>query len=882
MQDIGSGSINTTGLPALDRVLEGILPGDNIVWQVDAIAHYKALVAPFAETAVRNGCRLIYFRFADHDALLSEQSGAEIHTFSAQTGFEGFIENIHRVIEDAGRGAFYVFDCLSGLAVDWYSDQMLGNFFSLTCPFLFELETVTYFAVFRGHHSSRALSPIVATTQLFLNLYAHGEELFIHPIKVEGRSTPRMNMLHRWSGQQVAAVTSSAIIAQVLQCEWDGGMGEVAQPGFWERSLLRAEDCLARTDPAGRAVEDPEQIREELLRTCVSRDERIAPLALRHLTLADVISVRKRMIGSGLIGGKAAGMLIARAMLHNSDPHYATLLEMHDSFYVGSDVFYTFLVQNRIWKVRRKQRNPETFLEGADEARRVMFTGRLPDYILRQLENMLDYFGQSPFIVRSSSLLEDNFGNSFAGKYESVFCPNQGSKRVRMQRLLAAIRTVYASTMSRTALAYRAERGILDQDEQMALLVQRVSGAIYGEHFYPHVSGVGFSFNPYAWSEYIDPKAGVVRLVFGLGTRAVNRTDDDYTRIVALNAPERRPEADADEVARYAQHNVDFIDLSRNEFRTAAFGDVTRDVDELPLAMFASPVSSSTRRRGTAPVLTFDRLLRRTDFADNMRQMLGVLEQAYGHPVDVEFTVNFTTGAEYRINLLQCRPLQTQGAELIKLPEMVIAEEDQILAARCAVIGQSRIVAVDRLVYIVPKVFGELPVSERYEVARVIGRINRDIPKDGSRTVMLIGPGRWGTTSASLGVPVDFSEISRVRIVCELAAMRDDFVPDVSLGTHFLNDLVEMNVLYIAILPGKVTAAFNDAALLAAPNRLTEVVRGAGRWEECIRVVDGPDVCAGSGNLTLYADCVEQRVVCYVSRDDGQQRPPRPGVGGAR
>ncbi len=154
---------------------------------------------------------------------------------------------------------------------------------------------------------------------------------------------------------------------------------------------------------------------------------------------------------------------------------------------------------------------------------------------------MLDYFGQSPIIVRSSSLLEDSYGNAFAGKYESVFCPNQGPHHRRLEELLGAVKTVYASTMSEKALRYRAQRGLLDQDEQMSLLVQRVSGVGYGSLFYPQVAGVALSRNPYVWNECIDPAAGVVRLVFGLGTRAVDRTDDDYTRIVALNAPAAPP-----------------------------------------------------------------------------------------------------------------------------------------------------------------------------------------------------------------------------------------------------------------------------------------------------------------------------------------------------
>lgn len=860
-------NVNTTGVPGLDRVVEGILPGDNIVWQVDAIHEYKALVLPFAEAARRNRRQLIYFRFASHEALLPDDFGAEVCELDAQQGFETFIEGIHDTIESAGRGAFYVFDCLSELAVDWYSDPMLGNFFMLTCPFLYELETVTYFALFRGHHSSRAITPITETTQLFLNVYEYSEELYIHPIKVEWRFTPRMNMLHVWRGEEVSAVTSSAVIADILRTEPWSGMGEVAQPGFWERTLLRGEDCLQRAEGEGAGTEDPEEIRLQLIRMCVSRDERILPLAVEHLSLADVIDIRKRMVGSGLIGGKAVGMLLARAILKHEDDRFKTLLETHDSFYVGSDVFYTFLVQNGIWQTRRKQYSPDTFLDGADEARQVILSGRFPDYIVRQFESVLDYFGQSPFIVRSSSLLEDNYGNSFAGKYESVFCTNQGSRRMRTQQLLSAVRRVYASTMSEEALTYRARRGLLHQDEQMALLVQRVSGAMHGNYHYPQVAGVGFSFNPYVWSEHIDPKAGVIRLVFGLGTRAVDRADDDYTRIVALNAPERRPEADAGDVMQHAQRRVDLLDLESNQFASIPFDDVAAQAEDVPLELFTTPVRVPGRPRERCRVLTFDPLLKDTAFVQDMRDMLRILAEGYEYPVDIEFTANTVPHDGYRINLVQCRPLQTQGAELISLPEVEIDASRQLFKAQCSVIGQSRIVNVHRICYIVPDVYGQLPIPQRHSIARAVAKINRAEPLSDDHVLMLIGPGRWGTSSPELGVPVNFAEINRSHVICEMARMRDDFAPDLSLGTHFLNELVEMNMLYIAVHPRQQEYALNEETLLAAPNRLSEVVPDAAQWAECIRLLNAEDL-APDGGIKLYADCVKQSVVMFVSAGD--------------
>ena len=403
----------------------------------------------------------------------------------------------------------------------------------------------------------------------------------------------------------------------------------------------------------------------------LSRDEAMLRLVHRYLGLADILEIRDRMVGIGLIGGKALGMLLARAILKHEHPRLHGLLETHDSFYIGSDVFYTFLIRNGIWWIRQKQRDPDTFLEGLEEAQARILQGRFPDYTMDQFQAMLDYFGESPYIVRSSSLLEDTYGNAFAGKYDSVFCVNQGTREQRLQALLDTVRQVYASAMSEKALRYRVDRGLLDRDEQMALLVMRVSGSQYGDKFFPQIAGVGFSFNPYVWHKDIDPHAGVVRLVFGLGTRAVDRADDDYTRLVALNAPTRRPESNFDEVCEYSQHRVDYLDLAANRLASGHFLDLVQAGAGTALDLVATPQHAA--RAGPATphyALTFDGLLSDTPFVHDMREILKTLEDAYQNPVDIEFTANFRSDGSYQIHLLQCRPLQVQGAERVCLPEV--------------------------------------------------------------------------------------------------------------------------------------------------------------------------------------------------------------------
>ena len=858
----------TTGLPGLDRALKGVLPGDNIVWQVDTIEDYMAVVAPYCQAAVRTGRKIVYFRFASHPPLVDADDRIEMHALDPADGFETFIAQIHAVIENAGRGALYVFDCLSELAADWYSDAMLGNFFMLTCPYLYDLETVAYFGIFRNFHSSKAIRPIIETTQLFLELYRHRGAIYIHPIKVQFRYSSTMNMLHVWDKDEFRPVTSSVLISSILtSVNWSDLHSDI-RPGFWKRSFNEAEQTLDAVRAGACPAEKEHEIFRRLSRMAISRDPGVLRLVSRYFTLEDILAIGKRMVGSGLIGGKTVGMLVARNILKGHSSRFAELLEDHDSFYVGSDVFYTYLVRNGVWWLRQKQRNPQTFLEGAVQARQRILMGQFPDHILERFEQILDYFGQSPIIVRSSSLLEDQFGNSFAGKYESVFCPNQGPRERRLDDFLSAVRTIYASTMSERALRYREQRDLLNQDEQMALLIMRVSGAVHGRFYYPQAAGVGFSFNPYVWNQSIDPKAGVLRLVFGLGTRAVDRSDDDYTRLVALNAPQKRPESNFEQIRQYAQRRVDYLDLQANRPMSGHFLDVIQESHDVPLEMFASEdraLHAESGNAGRALVLTFDRLLSATDFVSDMREMLRVLQEAYDYPVDVEFTLNFVDDGSYRIHLVQCRHLPVQGMESPQLAPLNVSKADTIIQASGAVIGHSRRIRIGRFVYVVPDVYGRLPLQDRYEVARLIGKINH-APGPAAGDIMLLGPGRWGTSDPFLGIPAVFAAINRISVLCEIVAMHENLVPDVSLGTHFLNELVETDMLYLALLPHGGDNYLRTEWFETSPNRLLQLVPAAEKWADAVKVIETADVCDNNAGIILFADALSQKVVCCFER----------------
>jgi len=863
----------STGLPALDRMLQGLIPGDNVVWQVDSIDDYLPFVEPVLIQASRQKARVIYFRFARHRQLIQENEDTTIVRLDPQMGFEKFLSEILDVIEKAGPNVYYIFDCLSDLAADWFSDRMLGNFFMITCPSVLQIKAIAYFALLKNHHSFHATDGINNTAQIILEVYREQNEIYLHPVKVFARHSPTMYMLHKWEKDEFRPISGSAITSQVLAGNPKPWMEfTILRRGIWAQTFLQAQETLDAVRNGKGSPEAVEYYFDRLLKMAVTRDERFTALAKQYFDLADLIEIFKRMIGTGLIGGKTLGMLMARAILRKNGGPCADRLEAHDSFFIGSDVFYTFMVQNGCWWLRRKQNDFTTLLNRAQQAREKMLLGTFPEYIRNQFSEMLEYFGQSPVIVRSSSLLEDNYGNAFSGKYESVYCANQGTLQQRLEAFLVALRTVYASTLSKEALLYRLQHHLLDRDEQMAILVQRVSGEMYGTLYFPPLAGVGFSFNPYVWNEDIDPQAGMLRLVFGLGTRAVERNDDDYTRVVALNVPHKRPEANQDECRRYAQRRVDVLDLQANQLVTRRFDEVAKAIPESLLSILASPdeeilnLIKGKKDRDLFPWnLTFDRLFSETTFIADMRRILETLAGAYNYPVDIEFTLNFLENGSYRINLLQCRPFQVRikrDGMGLKTPSDVPADKI-VLETRGPIIGQSLATAVDQLIYVVPSVYSKMPESQRYSVARLIGRLTRHESIDNSAKItILLGPGRWGTSMPSLGVPVSFAEINRVWVLGEIVLMHENLVPDVSLGTHFFNDLVEMDILYLAVFPEKPGHRINETFFLQMPNHLTDLLPDAASWIGAVKVIDTADLPFGT-QLYLNVDSMKQHAICY-------------------
>ncbi len=874
----------TTGLSGLDSVLKGLYPGDNLLFEVDEVSHYKQFAEAFMEGALESGKEVMYFRFAPHRPLIEKEAvntdKVHIIKLDPKRGFEYFVTDLVNEIEKHLGNCWYIFDCLSELAQDWYSDRMMANFFLIICPYITRIKSLAYYCLYKHHHSGHATDDIYESAQLIIEIWKNREITYIQPQKVDHRDSPTMYMLHAQEGSMFIPVTNSAQTADVVASITRPLLNFTIQRfGPWTASYHEGSAIIAALAQGEPKQAEGEILFERLLNMVITRQKSFLPLARRYFDLPFILDILKRLIGSGLIGGKARGILLAQRILREKDPSWRKILEVHDSFFIGSDVFYTYVIQNDCWWLRRKAGNIDEILERAAIARERILHGKFLDYIVVQFQEMLEYFGQAPIIVRSSSIQEDSYGNAFSGKYDSVFCANQGSPKERLDAFLDAVRRVYASSMNEDALLYRMHHGLLFEDEQMALLVQRVSGDSWGDWFFPPVGGVGFSYNPFVWDSSIDPHAGMLRIAFGLGTRAVDRIDDDYTRIVALNQPLRRPYKHAEDDHKYVQRKVDLIDIGNNCFTTKSIKEALVRLPGSTRDLFASidyDASQKARELGldetSALRLDFKNLFENTDFSQRMGSMLRILEEAYEHTVDVEFTLNVDArdgASPYRINLVQCRPFQVKimgSGDIGVLPES-IPEDRVFIKSDGPIVGRSLVAPVDRLIYVCPEAYTKLNEQDRYAAARLIGQlIHRPMIKK-NPVVMLVGPGRWGTSTPAMGVPVSFNDIKGVSVLVELAFMHAGLVPDVSLGTHFFNDLVEMDMLYFAVFPERSGNILSEKFLINAATSLHLVEPENELWKKCIIMVEDREGNDGK-ELLLHADATSQSALCYLSKKE--------------
>jgi hypothetical protein len=622
------------------------------------------------------------------------------------------------------------------------------------------------------------------------------------------------------------------------------------------------------------------EIKVVLIRTLISDQLAYVNIAKEWFTISDLNEIRWRKIGGGKIGGKSAGMLLAARILHSiASEEVRQHLSIPESYFLGADVTYRFMSLNNLTHWGDQKYKTEAQIRAEYPVLQQEFlNGSFPPDTLESLRDLLEQLGQLPLIVRSSSLLEDNFGTSFAGKYESHFCPNQGTLDENLHNLTQAIIKIYASIFNPNALLYRRSKELQDYDERMAILIQVVQGESLGKYFLPHAAGVAFSRNQFRWSPQIRSEDGFMRMVWGLGTRAVDRVGNDYPRLVALSHPMLHPEASPKLIRRYSQHYVDAIDLEANKFVTLPISELLnfrypplRCLAQIDDGGFFRPLRSALVEGSPEQlVLTFDGLFRRTPIADHMKEMLKILEKVYRSPVDTEFTLHITQTnsmtPEVTVCLLQCRPQSYLKESHSRFP-LSLNPADVVFATQ-RVVPEGYIEGIQYVLYVVPECYYALPTqAARAELGRVIGRVNALLE---GKNYICIGPGRWGTTNPDLGVPIEYGDIYNTRALVEVSGTGIGLAPEPSLGTHFFQDLVEANIYPLAIYLDDEKAHMNRAFFYETPNHLQQIVPEimdrAAHILNCLRLIEVASY-RPEHHLDIAMDDEKSRAVAFLVPD---------------
>ena len=612
--------------------------------------------------------------------------------------------------------------------------------------------------------------------------------------------------------------------------------------------LFEQASAIENLPPAERTTAEPHlrEIKVVLIRTLISDQLAYVNIAKDWFTIQDLREIHQHKIGSGKIGGKAAGMLLARRILENvASPELNAHLTIPESYFLGADVTYAFMAMNNLmhWN-DQKYKSEHDIRSEYPQIVDDFLAGKFPHETLNELHGLLEKVGNQPLIVRSSSLLEDNFGTSFAGKYISLFCPNQGTPEENLHQLTQAIQRIYASILNPDALLYRRTKGLQDYDERMAILIQVVQGEREGRYFLPHGAGVAFSRNQYRWNPQIRRDDGFIRLVWGLGTRAVERVGNDYPRLVALSHPLLHPEATPRLINLYSQHFVDLIDLQENAFRTLPVEDVIssrytalRFIAQIYHEDYMVPIRSNVLD-GSSLVFTYDELLRRTPLAKRFRELLGKLEEHYKSPVDTEFTLQLinplSSQPEVDICILQCRPQSYFKESIVQLPTSLNPADVMFSTQR--LVPSGRVEWITHIIFVTPEGYFSLSTqAERSHIGHLVSQLNAKLA---GFTFITLGPGRWGTTNPDLGVPISYGDIYNTRALVEVAGIGSDAVPEPSFGTHFFQDLVEANIYPLAIFMEDPEAQFNHAFFYDSPNQLAAFLPEAADCSQSVRLIE--------------------------------------------
>jgi hypothetical protein len=503
-------------------------------------------------------------------------------------------------------------------------------------------------------------------------------------------------------------------------------------------------------------------------------------------------------IGRGAIGGKAQGLVSVAAAVASGIPagrFPGVTVDIPRFTVLTTEVFEAFMEQNRLWELPwsalRDDRIAATFLRG-----------ELPPRWIGDIRAI----GQEvrvPLAVRSSSLLEDALFQPFAGVYSTKMLPNhEPSEDERFQRLVQAIKLVWASTFFADARRYRASLGIPDRDERMAVMIQEVVGERRGQRFYPTISGVARSWNYYALGRS-RPEDGVVDLALGLGRSIVDggqvwsycpahpRTPPPYNNLRDMLA-HTQTSFWAVRMARQESHDPLREDeyLCRAGLEQADYDDTLRfvasTVDRNSDRLVPGVGVEGPRLLDFAPLLRWDEL----PLNDVIRALLESCEGKLGTAVEIELaaTLDRRRAAPARVSLLQVRPMVVSGAGVDVPPSAL--EDPRALVACDKVLGHGHRRDINDIVFVRRSAVER---ERAHEIAREIEQINDRLVR-AQRPYLLIGFGRWGSSDPWAGIPVTWGQIAGARAIVETPLAGVD--PDPSQGSHFFHNVTSFRVAY--------------------------------------------------------------------------------------
>lgn len=650
----------------------------------------------------------------------------------------------------------------------------------------------------------------------------------------------------------------------------DVSLGEIAEAVTRFTLMPDAQKSLSPEERIG--------VRVALVRRFFSEDLDYINTTKNYVTVFDFAPVLSRTIGpstgNGKLGGKAAGLFRAEKILMAAKKDNIALrnLAIPKTWYITSDGILDFLHFNALEEMPTiKYRDPVEIRQEYPYIEQIFKNSSMSPEIIAGLNLALDDFGDRPLVVRSSSLLEDTLGAAFAGKYKSLFVANQGTKREKLEALIDAVEEVYASVFGPDPIEYRRERGLLDFNEEMGIIIQEVVGRRIGKYFFPAYAGVAFSSNEFRWSPRIRREDGIVRLVAGLGTRAVDRVGDDYPVLVCPGQPGLKVNVSPEEVMWYSQKNIDVINLTTRRFETVNFEKLVQEYGHEFTALaqivsiyedgqLFSPVGTMVDSGKGMPVITFSKLLTHGPFIPQIKAMLDILSQELGWPVDLEFACD---GDIHKLYLLQCRP-QSQSGRVQQVPvPRDIPKDDQLFTAH-KFITTAQVEGIEYLVYVDPAEYDSLSTMEELiQVGRTIGDLNSRLPR---QKFILIGPGRWGSRGdIKLGVRVGYSDINNTAMLIEVAKKKKDYVPEVSFGTHFFQDLVEAQIRYLPLYPDEEGSLFNDSFFSSSPNLLRKILPEARRLEKVVRLINITKQIADA-TVSVIMDGDSNQALGYIKR----------------